>query len=285
MGEQHSRRILIGSLIALGLFVAPAAAEQNFSYEPNPLTAANGGKLNIVALSVTYPDGSLEGSLDTFTARYVREKSPPDQKAEFDAFAASRPSPSDITAERFSEFLATRAMQTDIIKSDGVGRPLVLTVDVEKVAVPSAVGLAFSASFGGGPPHTDLRFSLKDAETDVLFASGRVKRCSAINYHADNAKRRHKLQFNWSGTDTQFRIMAGVTEALSGCIDTAVRGASFPVGRSQVGTAYTGSPLFLSIPITVGAPTFEFELAKPAPASAASEGQAPSETPTAPAPQ
>lgn len=261
MRASRIRSIVTGLVLA---FVAlqPAAADAQDT-AANPLLATLGENPPIITMSVTYTDGTLEPSLDRASARYIDQKLQPERRAAFDALIADRAFSPETAAERFSEYLATEDLRGRTVPVDPAGRKVDLSVVVTEVRFTGILEMAANplSKFTA----LDATFALKDAETADVLASGRFRRCTTWATHIEDAKRKHDLQFTWSGTDTNFRMMTGLTSALAGCVQRLLTAQSFPVGRAQIGAAYTGSPFFLTVPITVSEPIYEIEIAAASP--------------------
>lgn len=60
-----------------------------------------------------------------------------------------------------------------------------------------------------------------------------------------------------TGIDTNFRVMAGMTNALANCVEALVRSPTFPTESATIGAAQTRARYCLSVPIRIGGPVYE----------------------------
>jgi hypothetical protein len=237
-----------------------SAQESSRTFD-NPLLDAFGGPLRIAEIEVRYPhDDAFARGLDRASARYVAEHFSEEQRQAITALADTRGNAPDQIAERFSEYLAEADLRGRIPAAQGEDRALRLSIVVDEVRFRGLIVSALAPGF----PYTDMSFVLTDATTGEVFSHGRIRRCTSWGQEAEAARRTHNLQFNWSGTDTNFRLMAGMTSALAGCVQGLVQARTFPSGPTEVARAYTGSPFFMSVPINMHEPIYEIRLGAPA---------------------
>lgn len=225
----------------------------------NPLIEAFGGPLAISSVEVRYATGVFNDGLDRATTQYVERRMPDDERAAFLAFAAARGDAPDAMAERFSEYLAEADLRGRFTPQEGA-RGLYLAVAVDEADAKGVLGLALSLT----PtfPTTDMSFTLTDGATGAPFAAGHIRRCGSIGDNIAGARDTHGLEFNWTGSDTNFRMMAGMTNALAGCVQALTTTATFPTAPATIGTAVTGDPFFLSVPIRMDEPIYEISVAE-----------------------
>lgn len=245
-----------------------ASAQETARTFENPLLGAFGGPLRVAELEVRYShDDAFARGLDRASARYVAEHFSQEQRQAFMTFAEARGNAPEQAAERFSEYLAETDLRGRLPAIEGEGRALRLSIVVDEVRFRGLIVSALAPGF----PYKDMSFVLTDVETGEIFSHGRIRRCASWGEEAEAARRRHNLQFNWSGTDTNFRLMAGMTSALAGCVEHLVKTRTFPSGPTEVARAYTGSPFFLSVPINMHEPIYEIALGRPAEVARPSE--------------
>jgi hypothetical protein len=249
-------RVLTGPLIALCVcLLSPLARAQERTFS-NPLIESFGGPIAVSDVEVRYPADAFSGSLDRPSARYVAQNFSNEARQAFAAFAAPRGDAPDAMGERLSEHLAESDLRSRFASSDPGARALRVAIEVTEVRFRGMLAAALAPSF----PSTDMAFTLYDSETNAVFASGRIRRCASWAQHIESARAKHGLQFNWSGTDTNFRMMAGMTNALADCVQQLLTSPNFPTDRATIGTAHTGAPFFLSVPITINEPIYEIQL-------------------------
>lgn len=259
-GDVVGRSACAGLVWLLLFFAGTANAQELARSFNNPLLDAFGGPLRIADLEVHYPhDDAFARGLDRASTRYVAEHFSEEQQQSFTALAEARGNAPEEAAERFSEYLAETDLRGRLPAAQGEGRALRLSIVVDEVRFRGLIVSAIAPGF----PYKDMSFVLTDVATGETFAHGRIRRCASWGEEAEAARRLHNLQFNWSGTDTNFRLMAGMTSALAGCVQHLVEARTFPSGPTEVGRAYTGSPFFLSVPINMREPIYEIGLGPP----------------------
>lgn len=258
--SRFRRALGVGAAMLFSLLACPAWADEPIQVA-NPLIEAAGRKPEIASVTVTFPDGAYAAGLDRAAARYVEQKLPAERRQRLDAISQTRTVAPDTTAERFAEYLAEDNLRARLVTTAPMVRPFDLSIAVETAHFPGLVGLAVNplSKF----PYVEMRFALADAQTKAPFARGRIERCSSWAADIEDAKTRHDLKFNWSGTDSDFRMMTGMTSALADCVVRLVQADTFPVGRERIGTAFTGAPFFISFPISISEPVFQIEIVPP----------------------
>lgn len=235
---------------------SPHSADASARTFSNPLIEAFGGPIQLSSVEVRYPTDAFSTGLDEASARYVANHLSPDERQSFETFAAARGDTPGAMGERFSEYLAESDLRDRFAEAETGERTLRAVISVNHVHLRGMLASAMAPSF----PTTDMGFTLYDDQTNAVFASGNIRRCASLSGNIDQARRKHGLHFNWTGTDTTFRMMAGMTNALASCVEGLLVVSNFPSGPRTAGTVHTGTPLFLSVPIRVLAPIYEISL-------------------------
>lgn len=231
-------RTLIAAL-ALTAFATSANAQNAHS---NPFVEAYGPDVVIAGIEVHYRDGVLPGHQDGAANTYAERRFSDERRAEFLALAEPRGLSRATAAERLAEYLTEYDLRARAGESQGTRRVnVVLTVidanapSMMSVLVPGAQII----------PTLDYEFNVTDAETGAPLANGRVDDVYSLAGNINDARRRNDLEYNMSGTDQNFRTLAGQSNALADSIMTVLTGA-FVVsgGRSSIGTAHAGLGAF-----------------------------------------
>jgi hypothetical protein len=191
-------------LVIACLFWTSAQAQETVRTFSNPLIEAFGEPIGVSSVEVRYPADAFDAGLDRPSARYIAQHFSTDAKLSFEAFAAARGDAPDAIAERFSEYLAEADLRSRLASPGPEARALKVAIDVNDVHFRGMLASALAPSF----PSTDMSFTLYDGQTNAVFASGHIRRCASSRYNIDEARAKHDLQFNWSGTDTNLRMMA-----------------------------------------------------------------------------
>lgn len=193
----------IGALSALA-FAATAHAA------PNPFYDAYRGDVAIADISVTYEDGILESHSDRAASSFVASAFSPELRAEFEAANASRGVTDDSYGERLSEFLLARSLRTHAAELTGARR-VRLEINVTDARIN---GLVSGALFGGAAfPRLAGMVRIVDSESGALLATAAISNSQSWNMHNEMAEETHGFRYNFSGADTNFRLLAGSTEA------------------------------------------------------------------------
>lgn len=209
------------AICAFALCAAPARAD------PNPFYNTYAADVTVTDVSVTYTDGILARHSDRAAQSFVDNRNfPSELRAEFEASTAARGGVTDDSyAERFSEFLVARSLRAKTSSLTGARR-VRLEVEVTDARIN---GMAAGALFGGGSVFPSLNGAVRilDADTGALIATATIANAQSFSAHNEEAERVHGFRYNFSGTDTNFRLLAGSTEAFSGHVNTVLTAATF----------------------------------------------------------
>lgn len=191
---------------ALTLSASPARAA------PNPFWDAYHGDLVVTDVSVSYSDNILESHSDRASRSFVENAFPAELRSEFEDFAASRVLDDNHYAERLSEFLVTRDLRFRTLEHGGSLR---VRLDIE-VTEARINGMITGAFFGGAAfPRLGATVRIVASDSNAVLATALIMNSQSWDPHNQSAARRHGFSYNFSGTDTNFRLLAGSTEALS----------------------------------------------------------------------
>lgn len=228
-------------LAALALAAFSTAAHAQNAHN-NPFVEAYGSDVVIAGVEVRYRDGVLPGHQDGAANTYAERRFSAERRAEFLAFAEPRGLTRETAAERLAEYLTEHDLRTRAAEAQGVRRVNVLLTVIDAHA-PSMMSVLVPGT--QVIPTLDYEFAVTDAETGAPLAHGRVDDVYSLAGNINDARRRNDLEYNFSGTDQNFRTLAGQSNALANSLMTILNGA-FVVsgGRSSIGTAYTGLGAF-----------------------------------------
>lgn len=221
--------------LALVAFATSAYAQNAHG---NPFVEAYGSDVVIADVEVRYRDGVLPGHQDGAANTYAERRFSDEQRAEFQAFAEPRGWNRETAAERMAEYLTESELRARAAEAPGTRRVNVAITVIDANA-PSMMSVLVPGS--QIIPTLDYEFAVTDTETGAQLANGRVDDVYSLAGNINEARRRNGLEYNFSGTDQNFRTLAGQTNALAESMMTILRG-NFVVsgGRSSIGTAYTG---------------------------------------------
>ena len=236
--------VWIGALAALAFASAAHAA-------PNPFYDAYRGDIAVADVSVTYADGILESHSDRAASSFVANAFSPELRAAFEATTAASGVTDESYAERLSEFLLARSLRTHGAELTGTRR-VRLDINVTDARIN---GLMSGALFGGGAfPRLAGDVRIFDAESGALLATAAISNSQSSNMHNELAEQTHGFRYNFSGTDTNFRLLAGSTEAFRINVVEMLTAPSFPERNDR--TVVSTYPRIAIIP-----PVFDVTLA------------------------
>lgn len=210
----------IVALVALAaLSFAPGAYAT-----PNAFYEAYRGDIAVADVSVTYSDGILASHSDRAAESFVANRFPAELRTAFDAFAAQRGGVARETyAERLSEFMVARSLRLQTADRTGARR-----VRLEIHVTDASVGGVISSAFGGATfPRLGGDVRILDAGTGAVLATATIANSQTWNTHNEAAERRHGFSYNFSGTDTSFRLLAGSTEGFADQVQTLLFTSDF----------------------------------------------------------
>jgi hypothetical protein len=265
------------ALFAALAFTAFATAAHAQPAHSNPFVQVYGPDVVIASAEVRYRDGVLPGHQDGAANTYAERRFSDERRAEFQAFAEPRGWSRETAAERMAEYLTESELRARAGEQPGARRVNVAITVIDANA-PSMMSVLVPGS--QIIPTLDYEFVVTDAETGAQLANGRVDDVYSLAGNINEARRRNDLEYNFSGTDQNFRTLAGQTNALAESMMTILRG-SFVVsgGRSSIGTAYTGLGAFN---ITTANAQYMIRVTPPPPPAV---GPAVAESPADPAPE
>lgn len=214
------KTVWIAAAFAFGLSAISVAHAS-----PNPFFGAYHGDVTVTDVSVTYTDGILESHSDRAAQSFVgNENFPAELRAEFEASVATRGLTGETYGERFSEFLVARSLRARTATLTGARR-VRLEVDVTDARINGMISGAF---FGGAAfPRLSGAVRILDADTGALLATATIRNALSYSQHNDDAARTHGFRYNFSGTDTNLRLLAGSTEAMSGHVGSILSATAF----------------------------------------------------------
>jgi hypothetical protein len=213
--------LIAAAACALAIFTAPLAQANS-----NPFYETYAVDITVTDVSVTYADGILQRHSDRAARSFVANGNFPDElRTEFEAGAAARGLTDDTYAERLSEFLVARSLRAKTSTLTGARR---VRLEVEVIDARVS-GMATGALFGGGSAFPRLSGAVRilNADTGALIASATITNAQSFSAHNEEAERVHGFRYNLSGTDTNFRLLAGSTESFSGHVDSVLTAATF----------------------------------------------------------
>lgn len=215
-----------------GLFALIALAFTSVAHAaPNPFYDAYQGDLTITDVSVTYADNILESHSDRAAEGFVADRFPAELRAEFEAYAAPRGLARASYAERLCEFLVARSLRLQTADRAGARR-VRLDVNVTDARINGMISGAF---FGGASfPRLGGHMRIIDADTGALLANATILNVQSWNPHNEAAETRHGFRYNFSGTDTNFRLLAGSTESFASQVQNVLFANGFAEERIVV---------------------------------------------------
>ncbi len=247
-------RVLAILAFAAGLStVAPPGLAQDRVI--NPFVDAYGADLAVEEIDLRVGDNLLAGHQDRAARAYVERAMPAEQRALFQARYPDLPEAQ--AAERMAEFLAVANLQDRFGDNRTTGRKVRLVVRVDEARADSMLRMAMAPRF----PRTAMAVSVEDLATGRTLVTGRIEDVSS--YAADNieAKDRLGLVYSRMGTDTDFQILAGMTNALAASLETLLRAESTAVGSRTIGRA-TITPT-IGVPIRISRAMYDLNVAPP----------------------
>ncbi|HWQ88055.1 hypothetical protein [Brevundimonas sp.] len=221
----------------------------------NPFVDAYGADLDVDEIDLRVGDNLLPGHQDRAARTYIERAMPAEQR---DLFRARHPDlPEAQAAERMAEFLAVANLQDRFEDNQTAGRKVRLVVRVDEARADSMLRMAMAPRF----PRTAMAVSIQDLATGRTLVTGRIE--DVASYAADNAEARDRLGLVYSrlGTDTDFQILAGMTNALAASLETLLRAESTAVGSRSIARAVI-SPT-VSVPIRISRAMYELNVAPP----------------------
>lgn len=224
------KRLVSIAAAALALSSAPAFADQDVA---NPFHIAFQGDVTVTEVSVAYRDDILRSHSDRASESFVEDSFTPEQRAAFEAFATPRGLTDAAYGERMSEYLATENLRGRFAALTGAHR-IKVAVTVEEARIN---GIMSGALFGGAAfPRLAYSVRILDADTDALIATANVRNSQSYAAHNEEAARRNNLNYNFSGTDTNFRLLAGSTDALAQTVEAVLLAPGFGTSGTRVAT-------------------------------------------------
>jgi len=222
------------ALVAL----ASTAHAQNF---PNPLYSTYSGDVAVIDVNVAYVDGVLRGHSDRAAESFVENRFSAERRAEFEAFATPRGLTNASYGERVAEYLAEQNLRSRLSERAPGARRVNISVSVDEARVNGLV----MAAVGGNPfPRLAMSFSVTDAYTGAALATGQIANSLSWDTHLENAATRTNLDYNFSGTDTNFRLLAGTTDALAQNVLATLFHPSFSTEHIELSSA----PVHILVP-------------------------------------
>lgn len=237
---------------ALSVLAGPTLSQNRVI---NPFVAAYGAGLDVEEIDIQIGDDLMAGHQDRAARTYVDRAMPAEQKS---LFQARNPQlPEGQAAERMAEFLAVANLKHRLGDDAATGRKVRLVARVDEVRAHGLLRMAMAPSF----PRTAMTVFVLDIETGRTLVSGRIE--DVESYAADNAEARERLGLVYSqlGTDTDFQILAGMTNALAASLETLLRAESTPAGSRTVARAAI-SPT-VSVPIRMNRAVYLLNVAPP----------------------
>jgi hypothetical protein len=237
----------------------------------NPIVEAY-GEIAIAGVEVRYRDGVLPRHQDSAASNYAARRFDDVRRTEFEALAQPRGLSEETAAERFGEYLAERDLRARGAAMQG--RRVNVAVTVIDANAPSMISVLVPGA--RIIPTLTYEFAITDAESGAPLANGRVDDLYSLAHNINDARRRNELEYNFSGSDQNFRTMAGQANALAESVMSLVTASAIVSGgRSSIGTAYAaGAPMNVTAAnaqymIRVTPPPAPIESASPATAEQA----------------
>jgi hypothetical protein len=215
-----ARTFLAALTLALALAFAGAPAHAVV----NPFYAAYQNEITVTDVRVTYADGSVERAPDRAARNFVERSFPAELRAEFESASAAGVT-DDSYGERLSEFLVARSVRAETAQLTGARR-VRLEINVTEARIPG-MGLGAAMFAASNFPRLAGNVSILDAETGAVLATTDIRNVRSFSGDNDSAAQTHGFRYNFSGTDTGFRILAGTTEAFSRAVATVLLAPEF----------------------------------------------------------
>lgn len=248
------RVVAIPAFVAALLAVAAPALAQDRVI--NPFVDAYGADLDVEEIDLRVGDNLLAGHQDRAARAYIERAMPAEQR---DLFRARYPDlPEAQAAERMAEFLAVANLQDRFEENEATGRKVRLVVRVDEARADSMLRMAMAPRF----PRTAMAISIQDVATGRTLVTGRIE--DVASYAADNVEAKDRLGLVYSrlGTDTDFQILAGMTNALAASLETLLRAESTAVGSRTIGRAVVTPTI--GVPIRISRAMYDLRVAPPA---------------------
>ncbi|WP_332677766.1 hypothetical protein [Brevundimonas sp.] len=238
-----------GSVLAVS---GPALSQDRVN---NPFVAVYGADLDVEEIDLRVGDGLLPEHQDRAARAYIERAMPAEQR---ELFRARHPDlPEAQAAERMAEFLAVANLEDRFRDDEATGRKVRLVARVDEARADGMLRMAMAPRF----PRTAMTVAVQDLATGRTLVTGRIEDVASYAADNDEARERLGLVYNWLGTDTDFRILAGMTNAMAASLETLLRAESTPVGPRTIGRAPI-SPT-VSVPIRIDRAMYELNVAPP----------------------
>jgi hypothetical protein len=206
------------SLIALLIWVAVAGrANAEVYFVDNPVHERLGENFMLAETAISFHDGVLPRHQDNAAKNYIETRLSDEQRSQFLAFSRGKTYTDDTAAERFAEYLTLANLQTRLEPISMPTRRVRLEADVTDAHSPGALS-PFSVT-GFRFPTLGGHFVLIDLADGHVVARGTLQLIVSDSSNNEEARRRNNLTFNWSGSDTNFRIFAGQCDALAKALE------------------------------------------------------------------
>jgi hypothetical protein len=235
------RNVLVG-VAALLTLSSSAWADTGVA---NPFVQAYGADVVIAGIEVRYRDGVLPRHQDSAAANYAEHRLGDERRAAFEAMAQPRGLSRETSAERMAEYLTESDLRARADALQGTRR---VNVAVTVVGGNAPSMLSVLVPGANVIPTLDYEMVVTDAETGAQLATAQVTDVYSIAANIEDARRRNDLEYNFSGTDQNFRTLAGQANALATSVVTLLRASILATGRTEIGTAFM--PSGAAIPIT-----------------------------------
>lgn len=222
---------LMAAALSACVFAAPAWAD---TAAPNPFVAAYGPEAVIAGVEVRYGDGVLPRHQDSAAAAYAERRLGDERRAAFEAFAQPRGLSRQTSAERMAEYLTESDLRARAAEMQGARRVNVVVTVVDANAPSMLSVLVPGARI---IPTLDYEIVVTDAESGAQLMTGRVSDVYSLAGNIEEARRRNDLDYNFSGTDQNFRTLAGQSNALASSVVTVLRSSLLAGGRADIGSA------------------------------------------------
>jgi hypothetical protein len=201
------------SALLLGAAIALAGGASSASADPNAFVQAYGQTLAVSEVDVSIKDGLIPVSSDVQAKAYVEQRMPPDQKARYEAFVATRTVSDDTAAERLAEFFTIENI-ADRLKGDGAASRrarLSIVIDQAKFPVMKLPGqvLPIKNTILSGS------FRIQDAASGAVLAEGRINDSVAFAPDMQEAKKRNALKVLNFGRDDHLQVLAAAGNGLA----------------------------------------------------------------------
>ena len=231
---------------------------------PNAYVTAYGADSVIENLEVHYRDGVLPRHQDSAAGRYAEREFTEQQRAAFELFAGPRGLSNETAAERLGEYFAEADLRGRVATWAGARRVNVV-VTVTSANAPSLLGPMLRPQFV--IPTLDYTFEVTDAATGAQLATGSVAGVYCMGEDMAQARDTLGLRFNFTGSDHNFRVVAGQANTLADSVTLLLRYEQLPNGRQRSGQVRTVRDGVFDVPSDT-AVTYTIDIPPPAAAEA-----------------